>query len=457
MTFDPQTGTDATRQLAQVIDSSNAEHLAAFLHLLPPEDTAYTISHLDEEHRTRMLSLLSVEHSDLAADLMEHFVDEHAADMIEQLEPSEAAAIVDEMDSDEQTDVLAELADEDAEAILDEMDPAEAQDARHRLQYDEDTAGGLMITEYLAYREDQDVDAVIADLRANADEYNEYEVRFAYLVDGSGKFVGVVTMRNLVMAPAGRKLIDLAIKNPTSVPVDAELDDLEGLFDRVDFSAVPVVDTDGRLVGVVQRAAVQEALSDSANEDMLKIGGIVAGEELRTLPLMSRAVRRLAFLLPILILMLMSAKIISLFTHAVEGLPIVVAFLPVVAGLCGAGGNQAVAVSMREISLGLIKPGDLPGVLWKEAGVGIVNGLLLGLILALVTWGWQGNLGLAAVVGGAVPITIMVAACAGGGMPLVLRALRLDPAMASGPLVNTMIDLLGYMVILSMTALFLSR
>jgi magnesium transporter len=448
MTFNPDIDVDATQQLAQVIDSGVADQLAAFLQLLPPEDTSYTISHLDDDQRTRMLSLLSAEHSDLAADLMEHFVDEHAADMIEQLEPSEAAAIVDEMDSDEQTDVLAELTDEDAEAILEEMDPDEAADARDRLQYDEDSAGGLMITEYLAYRDDQDVDGVIADLRANAEAYDEYEVRFAYLIDASAKFIGVVTMRSLVMAPAGRKLIDLAIKTPKSMAVDAELEDLEGLFDRVDFSAVPIVDDGNRLVGVVQRAAVQEALSDSANEDLLMVTGIVAGEEFRSMPMMSRLLRRLVFLLPIMVLLLISASVIHIFLGIIAERPELAMFLPVVAGLCGSGGNQAVGVSLREVSLGLIMPGDFMRVFIKEAVLSLVAGAVLGLLLFVIIWIWQQDFNLGLVVGGAVPIVILIAKTVGGTAPLVLRSIGLDPAMASGPVVTTVVDLFSFLIVL---------
>lgn len=457
MTYNPEIDIDATEQLAQVIDGGEAEHLAAFLQLLPPEDTTYTISHLDEERRTKMLSLLSAEHSDLAADLMEHFVDEHAADMIEQLEPSEAAAIVDEMDSDEQTDVLSELDEEDAEAILDEMDPEEAADARHRMRYEEDTAGGLMITEYLVYRKDQDVDAVIADLRANADAYDEYEVRYTYLIDATKKFVGIVTMRSLVMAPAGRKLIDLKIKTPKSVPVDAGLEDLEGLFDRVDFSAVPVVDEQDRLVGVVQRAAVQEALSDSANEDLMKVAGIVAGEEFRSMPMLSRLLRRLAYLLPIMVLLLLSASVIHLFIDTVDKLPVLAMFLPVVAGLCGSGGNQAVGVSLREVSLGLILPGDFVSVLIKEALLALAAGIVLGLAMLLMVWAWQGNFYLGLVVGGSVPFVIVIAKAVGGTVPLVLRSMGLDPAMASGPVVTTVVDLFSFFIVLLFATMLLSR
>ncbi len=457
MPDEAHTQPDLTQRLADVIDAGIAEQIASFVRELPPEDTTYTIASLDEDRRTRMLSELSHVDADFAADLMEHFVDEHAADMIEQLEPVDAAAIVDEMDSDEQTDVLAELDDENAEAILDKMDPAEAEDARERLKYDEDTAGGLMITEYLAYRDDQGVDDVIADLRSNVQEYNEYEVRYAYLIDEAGTFKGVITMRSLVMALPGRKLTDLTIKTPQFVPVDEPLDDLEAVFDRVDFSAIPVVDPDDKLVGVVQRAAVQEALSDSANEDLLKVAGIVAGEEFRSMPLGSRLLRRLAFLLPIMVLLLISASVIHLFIDTVDKLPVLAMFLPVVAGLCGSGGNQAVGVSLREVSLGLVMPGDYMRVLIKEATLALLAGIVLGLLLLLTVWVWQSDFYLGVVVGGAIPIVILIAKAVGGTAPLALRKIGLDPAMASGPVVTTVVDLFSFFIVLLFATMLLSR
>ncbi len=457
---------DATPQLAEVIDSGDAEYLANFLHILAPEVTTYTINRLDEARRTRMFSVLSAEHSDLAADLMEHFTDEHAADMIEQLEPHHAAAIIDEMDSDEQTDVLAELDDDDAEAILGHMDPQEAADARQRLLYDEDTAGDLMITEYLEYRENQDVDAVIADLRTHAQEYNEYEVRFAYLIDKPGHFKGVVTMRSLVMAPPGRKLIELKVRSPMTVSVDTQLQDLEDVFDRVDFSVIPVVDDANRLVGVVQRAAVQEALSESANEDLMKFGGIIGGEELRSLSWNSRAVRRAAFLLPNVLLSAVSVIIILLYEPLIHKLTLLAVFLPLVANLSGAAGNQAVAVSIRELALGLIRPGDWARICAKEAGIGLVNGLFIGVLLGIVAmalgWaslqlGWvetqQSRVGLvplALVVTLAYTINSVLAVVVGGTIPLALKRLGVDPAMASSPILTTVTDMCSFLVTLTL-------
>jgi magnesium transporter len=441
--------------LEEMIDSGNAEALSTFLQLLAPEDTTYTISRLSEDRQTRMLSMLASVNADFAADLMNHFSDEQAADMIEELEPVAAAAIVEEMDSDEKADLLSELDHEDAEAILVRMTPEEADEARALLKYGEDTAGGLMITEYLAYRDDQDVDDVIHDLRRHAEAYRGFESRYLYVVDHERHLVGVVRMRDLVLASQGMLLTDLMIRNPGLVRVDDSLDRLEDQFDRVNYSTIPVLDAQGRLVGVVQRAAVQEALSERSSETLLKLSGIIGGEELRSMPTLLRAMRRLAFLLPIMCLTLVSASIIAIFEPTVGKLPILAAFLPVVSGLCGSGGNQAVGVSMREMSLGLIKPADFFAVVMKEAAVGFVNGLTLGLILMVVIGLWRDNFLLGAVVGTAMPLMSILAVSVGGVAPLMLRLLKVDPAMLSSPVMSTTVDTCSFFTILSLATILL--
>lgn len=446
---------DPVERLGELVQAGATHEVVVFLRELPPEDTAYTIAHLDDADRTRMFSLLAGDEPEFAADLMEHFDDAHAADIVGDLHPEAAAAIVDEMDSDEQADVLSELHADDAEAILGEMSPEEAIDTRRRMRYDDDTAGGLMVTEYLAYSGSMPVEEVADDLRNNSEKYGEYEVRYVYALHLDGSLEGVVPMRELVMTKRGTPLGHLAIHDPAQVDVDAHVDELEDLFDRIDLSAVPVVDEAKRLVGVVQRAAVQEARSEAAEQDLAKFGGILGGEELRSMPVFTRAGRRLVYLVPISGLLMLSASVINLFLDTVEKVPLLAMFMPVVSGLCGSGGGQAVAVSMREISLGLIKPADVVQVLKKEAAVAFINGLCLGAILLVVVWVWRGNFALGLVVGLSIPLVLTVAKCIGGCVPLLMRQVGLDPAMASVPAVTTVVDLVSFLTILLLCTLML--
>lgn len=458
------------QQLAEVIDSANAEYLANFLNLLPPEETAYTISHLDEEHQTKMLGMLAEVKPHLAADLLEHFADEHAADMVERLDPDLAAAIFDQMDSDEQTDVLGELHEDDAEAILDQMAPEEAVDARRRLEYEHDTAGGLMITEILAFNRNQPVESVVAKLREKAEANQEYELRYVYVVDEAGQLVGVVPMRRLVLSRPGRPLTDLMAAEPITCDIRCSLDDLDDLFDRVMFSAVPVLEADGKLVGVVQRAAVEEALGERADEQLAKFGGIIFGEELRSMPWGSRTLRRMAFLLPNVVLSTVSVIVILLYEPVIHRITLLAVFLPLVANLSGAAGNQAVAVSIRELSLGLVRPVDWVRVCTKEVGVGLCNGLVIGVMLGLVAamlgWmsmrlGWVepqtrvGLLPLSVVVMLSYTLNCVLAVMLGGTIPLALRGLKVDPAMASSPVLTTMTDMCSFLLTLTFALVML--
>ena len=239
-------------QVEAIIESGDRAHLEAFLQLLPPADTAHTINRLTDESRTELLSLVRPE---LAAQLMEHLADTQAADLIEGLSPQGAAAIVDEMDSDDQADILSELDADDAEAILTHMDPAEAQDARRLVCYDPNTAGGIMISEYLAYRTDQTVRRVLEDLRDHVEQYGEYDVQYLYGIDQEGKLQGLIRIRDVVLSPGEMELDLLMVKNAVHVGVDNSIDELEAMFDRHHFNALPVVDADRQLVGVVRRDA----------------------------------------------------------------------------------------------------------------------------------------------------------------------------------------------------------
>ena len=364
----PQTSITAWEQIAQIIDSGNAEHLEGFLQLIPPGEVSYTLVRLDEPHRTHLLEMVRPE---LAADLMEHFADEQAADLIEELPAAAAAAIVDEMDSDDQADLLGELNKDDAAAILDQMDPEDAADAQALVAYEAESAGGLMETEYLVFADTSHIEDVIADLRQHVEEYAGYDVRYIYVTDMTDTLLGVVRMRDLLLGRGDQSLTSIMVRKPVKVHTDDSLDDLADLFDHYAFTAMPVVDGEERLLGVIQESAVAEALGEAAEEALLKASGIITGEEFRSMPILRRAARRLAYLVPITGLLLISVLVIAVFEKSVlTKFPAIAIFLPLVAGLCGSAGNQAVAVSLREMAMGLVKPADAWLVLDQGDGGG---------------------------------------------------------------------------------------
>ncbi len=448
--------------LRECIRSGSAADLVAFLDSLPAGEVARAVSRLEADDQVRLLTSLP---PDRAAALIDAISDAQATELMDLLPPGEAAAIVNELGSDEQADLLGTLDERDAEAILAAMDPAEAANARRLAQYDAGTAGGLMITEFLWFRDDQTVRDVLDDLRAHADQYSKYDVQYAYVVrrtvvaDGPapGELTGVLRLRDLLLAAPQRRVAELAVRPTLSVPVDAKLDALAEFFDRHQFFGVPVVDDRGQLIGVVRRQDVEEALADRADTYYLKLQGIVAGEELRTMPLATRAGRRLAWLVANVALNLVAISVIAYYEETIAQVIALAVFLPLISDMGGNAGVQAIAVSIRELSLGLLKPHELMWVALKESSVGICNGLILGVLVGVAGWLWQRNAYLGAVVGVAMVLNTIVATIVGGVMPLVLKRLRMDPALASGPLLTTITDMSGFFFVLSIATALLTR
>jgi len=444
-------------RLHALIEADDASGLAAAVAALPHEDTPYAVVRLGAKERIRLFEMLSEIDADLGADVMSQLADDEAARLLEDLEPADAAALVDEFDSDEQTDVLDRLDPDDQEAILRQMEPEEAHDSRERLRHDAESAGGLMITEYLAFQDRQRAADVVAHLGQHGDEYRNYEVRHLYVTDAKGRLRGVVPLRQIVMAHETEALRDLEISDPVSVSVDEELDDLEDLFDRIPFDAVPVVDDDGVLVGVLKRAGVQEALSERATASLLKFGGIIGGEESRSMPLANRTLRRLAFLLPNIVLSYAAVSIIAIYEPVIARMTALAVFIPMVANLSGAAGNQAVAVSIRELSLGTLRVGDVTRVWKKEVFLGAMNGLVIGAILGALVFITHADLPiLALTIGVAYALNSILAVLIGGALPLTLTRIGVDPAMMSSPILTTLTDMGSFFLTLSFAAALLS-
>ncbi|MFH1950737.1 MAG: magnesium transporter [Pseudomonadota bacterium] len=441
-------------RLSELIAGKDSVELTRFVDALNPSETARGISRLTEEEQLRLLSLLSPED---AADVIEDIPEVQAADLVEDMPSEQAAAIMEEMTSDHLVDVLGEMDEDASQAILAKMDRKDADEARMLLEYAPDCAGGLMISEFLVYKIDNTIQDVLDDLQANRSEYVDYHVQYFYVVDREEKLAGVLRIHDLLFPARETRLTQVMISSPLSVPDKASLKELEEFFEEHHFFGVPVVDDGRRLVGVVLPNAIKEAVSKRKTKTFLRLSGIIGGEEFRTMPLLSRSGRRLSWLSMNIVLNIIAASVIALYQDTLAAVIILAVFLPMVSDMSGCSGNQAVAVSMRELSLGLVRPGELLWVLAKEAKVGIINGLVLGLLLGGVAFFWKGNPWLGVVVGGALAANTLVSVTLGGMLPLVLKRLKLDPALVSSPLLTTVTDMCGFFFVLSFAAAILPK
>ncbi len=433
--------------LQAAIDAKDSQAISEFLYNIEPAEARHAVSQLSDSDQSKLLESLSYEN---AAELVEDLPEAQAARVLQRLSVEDAAAILSELPSDEQADVMARLPESGASAILNAMPAAEARSTRQLMAYPPESAGGLMITEFLSYREDLTVGDVLDDLRVHAERYRSFDVQYAYIVADGGRLVGVLRLRDLLLSLPREPISTVMIRDPLRVRDDAPLQELERFFDRHSLLGVPAVDANGVLVGVVRSVDVEQAAEERSNRSFLKFMGIVGGEELRTMPLRYRSMRRLSWLTVNILLNIVAASVIAFHQDTLSAVIALAVFLPIISDMSGCSGNQAVAVSLRELTLGVIRPYELWRVLRKEAAVGVINGIVLGLLLGIVGWLWQGNIMLGAVVAAALALNTLVAACFGGLIPLCLTATGQDPALASGPILTTITDMTGFFLVLSL-------
>jgi len=437
--------------LRAYLGSNDTEGLTTFLSSLSGEDSLRAFMRLNSSEQQAVLERVSPE---AAAEVFEFMPDQPAAELLEEMDPQVAASIVSEMSSDDQADVLGELDPEDLEEILRFMDERDAGEARQLMAYDSNIAGGLMMTEYFSYPKMYRAGQVLSDLQRREDEYELNNVLYIYVTDRSQQLLGVCRMRDIVFSTPDVRLDDI-YRPAISVLDTATLDELEDFFDNNNLSAVPVVNQNHQMLGVVRRRIVYDAVAARTEAGHLKSKGIVGGEELRSMPTLLRSRRRLSWLTLNILLNIMAASVIAQFQDVLSAVIVLAVFLPIISDMSGCSGNQAVAVSMRELSLGVIKPQDFYYVWRKEAAVGVINGLVLGLLIALVALVWQGNPWLGLVVGFALSLNTLIAVSIGGTVPVLLKRFKIDPAVASGPLLTTVTDMCGFFLLLGGASLIL--
>lgn len=439
--------------ISELVQQEHYVEAAELLQKVSVTDRALLLSRIAPQLQCSLLSNIDLEQ---AADLLHEMPEVQAVELLEDMVPSVAADILEELPKDEQADLVGEMPQVSRDAILSEMESLDATAVRELATYEDEEAGGIMGVEFLSIVQHDTVGSVIEHLRSNVEELSDLDVQYAYVVDDQKQLKGVLRLRDLLLSPNETPIADITIADPLFVYTNTPLFELHTIFDKHSFFGLPVVNQQKELVGVLRRGAVEEAMSEQNADDYRKAQGIVS-EELRTMPLALRSRRRLAWLSINIVLNIIAASVIALYQETLEQVIALAVFLPIISDMSGCSGNQAVAVSMRELSLGLVNASEVALVWVKEVTVGMINGLVLGSLIAAVAWLWKGNPWLGGVVGLAMMCNTIIAVSLGGTLPLIMRRFNLDPALASGPILTTVTDMCGFFLVLSCATMFLDR
>ncbi len=438
---------DTLAQLRAALEHDDLAGAVAVIESLQPADQADLVEGLNNADQVALLSQLPPADS---ADVLEEMEDEDAAALAELLPVVDLADILDEMEVDEAADVLGDLSPARAAQALREME--EAHEVIPLLQYPDDTAGGLMTPAVVTLRRGWRAQEALGELRRV--EPVADSVYYLFVTDADGVLQGVVGLRDLVVAAPETVVEAMMDPNVISVPVTADQELCARTLSRYGFLALPVVDEHGCLVGVITADDLIEVAEDEATEDMYRMVGIT-GEEQVWGTLRSSVLKRLPWLAINMVTLFIAITVVDAFEPVIASMVALAIFLPLVSGEAGNAGSQTTTVMVRGMALGEVDERSGPHVLNKELAAAFVNGAIVGIGTALVIYLWKGEWVIALAAMLAMILNFLVAALAGVLVPLGLKAIKVDPALASAAFVTGITDTLGFLFFLGIATLLL--
>jgi magnesium transporter len=419
------------------------EKLQGFLESLHPSDLAELVEDLNDQQKQEFFALLSDED---AAEIMQEMEEFDQVTLFRLLTRKRASAILKEMASDDAVDLLGELEDEESREILTLL-KEEGADIRGLLQYPEDSAGGIMTTEFTSLPDTLDVIGAIKHLREMAPEAET--IYYLYVVDDKKRLIGVVSLRELIAAQDNVSVKEIMQKNLISVHVDTDQEEVARVVARYDLLAVPVVDEGQHLLGIITVDDILDVVEEEATEDIYKLVGTseVEGRDFLDATVFNVAGKRLPWLIISLLGGLVTGSVIGIFERTLREVIELAIFIPVIMGMGGNVGSQSSIVFVRGLATGEIGITEVWRYFFREVRIGFTIGLITGVMIAIAATLWQPvipNLGV--VVGIAMFITVITAAVIGTLVPMVFNRFGIDPAITAGPFVTTIKDVTGLLI-----------
>jgi len=440
---------ETLEQLRDRLERDDWTGAAALIEAMRPSDQAHVFGELEPGQQQELLPQLDISDS---ADILEKLEDEEAAELAEILDVTTLAHIVDEMEPDEAADLLGDLEPDQAARVLKGM--TAPQEVVSLLAHEDETAGGLMTPPEITLRRTMTVAEAIAHVREIHPESET--VYYLFVVDRFDRLCGVVNLRQLIVADPDALIGDIMDPDVIYVEVGADQEECARLIAWYDLLALPVVDHDMRLLGVITVDDLVDVLEEEATEDMLRLSGSVGEPEERD-PLLVQAAKRLPWLLVAIFGEMITANVMMGFEIILSRIVALAFFIPVIMATAGNVGSQSLAGMVRSIALGEADVRDVAVILWREARVGVMLGLICGLVVGLLArlWGQQPMLGM--VVGTAMAIALVIAAALGVLIPLVLQWLKRDPAYASGPFISAINDVTSITIYFLLATLLMEQ
>lgn len=435
-------------QLDRALDAGTLGDVAGIVGDLSPGDVAYLITSYPPRIRQVIWSLLEPEQE---ADVLNELPEDLRNQFLIEMEPKALALIVGQLDDDDVADILHDLPDSITEQVLGIMDEADRMRLATVLAFPDDVAGGLMSTDTISIRADLTLDVVMRYLRRHAEIPQNTDS--IMVVNREDHFVGILPIRILLVTDPSQSVREMMLTNRDAIPAQLPAAEVARLFERNDWISAPVVDEQNRLLGRITIDDVVDVIREEADHSLTSLGGI--GEDEDTFAtVMQTAPRRAVWLGINLVTAFIASSVINLFQDTIEKVVALAVLMPIVASMGGVAGTQTLTVLIRGLAMGQLNTRNQRWLVAREALVGMANGLLWALVVAAAASVWFEDWTLGLVIAAAMMINLMTAGLAGAVIPLTLKRLGIDPALAGGVVLTTVTDVVGFLSFLGLAAIF---
>jgi len=440
------------QHLRNLLGNQKYEKISEILSRYQPADIAEVLADLEAQERGTVFKLLNEEDAALVLNMLDITV---ITSLVETLGAKYIAEILNEMSSDDAADLLGNFPEDLRKMLLGLMQAEDADEVRELLEYDVKSAGGIMTTEYVAIRKDITAGRAIEVLRETAPDAET--IYYVYVVDTKNRLVGVISLRELIVADPNTLIEDIMHKKVISVSVDMDQEEVAEVVSKYDFLAVPVVDKDNSLVGIITVDDIIDVIYEEATEDIFRLGGSTELVHDYAQARIARALKsRLPWLLITMFEGLVAGQVLRGLEQELRAVVALAFFIPLLTGMGGNVGTQSATIAVRGLATGQIAEDNVYSVIFREMLTGVLLGLINGIIVASVAYVWQNNAVLGLIVGLAMVGNMTTAALMGTLVPIVFKRVGVDPAVASAPFITASIDITG-LLIYSALASFLIR
>ena len=439
---------DHTLELNQAIDRGSLSQVRQMMRTLPAAGIAHLVESSPPKTRSVLWQLIDKESE---GEVIQYLNEDLQNEILSELDANEVIELTEGLETDDLADILQQLPIKVAQEVLEAMDQQDRQRVEQILSYDEDTAGGLMNTDSITVRRNHTVELVLRYLRRH--ETLPEMTDNILVVSRDDEFLGILPLKEVLVSDPNTSVREVMRKDISAIPVDMEATKVAQLFEQHDWVSAPVIDSNGKLLGRITIDDVVDVIRDTAEHSLMSMAGLDEEDDTFA-PVLKTAKRRAVWLGVNLLTAVFASLVIYIFQETIDEVVYLAILMPIVANMGGVAGTQTLTLVIRSMALGHISPSNSSWLLIRELGVATINGIIWASLISVIAFIWYQDIGISYIIAGATMINLIIAALAGAYLPIFLKKINVDPALAGSVALTTVTDSIGFLAFLGLAQWF---